>query len=70
MSKKWKVVSNACDRSKQIAIGLQICHSRVVIGDVDYQRVARILLVIVLRLALFYPLKPSFLPPKIYAFNL
>ncbi|EKY00004.1 hypothetical protein HMPREF9151_01404 [Hoylesella saccharolytica F0055] len=70
MSKKWKVVSNACDRSKQIAVGLQICHSRVVIGGVDYQRVARVLLVIVFHFTFFYPLKPSFLPPKIYAFNL
>ena len=64
------MVSNACDRSKQIAVGLQIRYSRVVVGSIDYQRVARVLLVIVLRLALFYPLKPSFLPPKIYAFNL
>ena len=47
VSKKWKVVSDACDRSKPTAVGLQIRHSRAVKKNADYQQVTFVLFAIV-----------------------
>jgi len=45
--KKWKTVSNACDRSKPTAVGLQIRYSRAVKKNADYQQVTFVLFAIV-----------------------